>query len=105
MEILISPARASEAFPGSEAWRSGHVYSDLSLAINAATDGEGVFLADDLLCAHEIASGALVKALPETLRCAWYCAATHHERAGIPSVRTFRDWLHETATKDIAGDP
>lgn len=89
--------------PGSEAWRNGYVYSDLSLAIHAATDGEGVFLADDLLCAHEIASGALVKALSETLRCTWYCTATNNQRAGIRPVRAFREWLHETATSDTDG--
>ena len=90
--------------PGSETWRSGYVYSDLSLAIDAATDGEGVFLADDLLCAQEIASGAFVKALPETLRCAWYCSGTHHERAGIQSVRIFRDWLHQAVAGDLKRD-
>jgi LysR family glycine cleavage system transcriptional activator len=91
--------------PGSEAWRSGYVYSDLSLAIDAATDGDGVFLADDLLCARELASGALVKALPDTVRCAWYCTAIHHERKSIPSVEAFQEWLHETVTNDRDADP
>ena len=85
--------------PGSEAWRSGYVYSDLSLAIDAAADGDGVFLADDLLCAREIASGALVKVLAETVRCAWYSMAINHERKGLPFVQAFRDWLHEEGTK------
>jgi LysR family glycine cleavage system transcriptional activator len=86
--------------PGSEAWQGGYVYSDLSLAIDAATDGDGVFLADDLLCAREIASGALIKVLPETVRCAWYCTAVHHERKSNLSVQAFRGWLHETAMRD-----
>ena len=59
------------------------------------------FLADDLLCAREIASGALVKALPETVRCAWYCTAINHERKSARSVQVFRDWLHETAMGDL----
>ena len=62
----------------SEAWKHGYVYRDLSLAIDAALDGEGIFLADDILCAHEMESGTLVKALPETMRCAWYYVATHY---------------------------
>ena len=91
--------------PGSEAWRSGYVYSDLSLAIDAAADGDGIFLADDLLCAREIASGALVKVLPETLRCAWYCTAVPHEAKIAKAVQAFRDWLHGAASDDsAAGD-
>ncbi len=89
--------------PGSEAWRSGYVYTDLSLAIDAATDGDGIFLADDLLCAREISSGALVKILPATLRCAWYCMAVKHERKNLRPVQLFRQWLLETARTDWAG--
>jgi len=84
----------SEFVPGSEAWNNGYVYTDLSLAIDAALDGEGVFLADDILCAQEIESGALVKALPETVRCAWYCIATHGERVSDPAIQAFSEWIN-----------
>ena len=83
----------SEFVPGSEAWKNGYVYTDLSLAIDAALDGEGIFLADDILCAHEIDSGSLVKALPETIRCAWYCIAVRSERATDPAVQAFSEWI------------
>ncbi|MEM7225630.1 MAG: LysR substrate-binding domain-containing protein [Pseudomonadota bacterium] len=90
--------------PGSEAWRSGYVYSDLALAIDAAADGDGVFLADDRLCAREIASGALVHALSETVRCAWYALAIHHERAGDRPVQAFAEWLRTAVEDDIGAE-
>lgn len=87
----------NEFVPDSDAWKHGYVYTDLSLAIDAAMDGEGIFLADDILCAHEIESGALIKALPETMRCAWYCIGTHSERAADPAIDYFRDWVIQSA--------
>jgi LysR family glycine cleavage system transcriptional activator len=87
--------------PGSDAWEKGYVYSDLSLAIDAALDGEGIFLADDILCAQEISSGTLVKALPETLRCVWYCIAVSSERGSDPIIRTFIDWIVKAIANDI----
>ena len=87
--------------PGSDAWEKGYVYSDLSLAIDAALDGEGIFLADDILCAQEITSGTLVKALPETLRCVWYCIAVSNERGSDPIIRTFIDWMVKAIANDI----
>ncbi|MDN2661884.1 hypothetical protein OW492_00670 [Psychromonas sp. 14N.309.X.WAT.B.A12] len=47
--------------PNSNSWMHGYVYSDLSLALEAALDGEGLFLADDIICKQGIESGALVK--------------------------------------------
>jgi len=83
----------NEFVPGSDAWKHGYVYTDLSLAIDAALDGEGVFLADDILCAHEIRSGSLVKALPETMRCAWYCILRRDAQATDPVIDRFSEWV------------
>ncbi|MEM7171500.1 MAG: LysR substrate-binding domain-containing protein [Pseudomonadota bacterium] len=85
--------------PESDAWRSGYVYSDLSLAIDAATDGEGVILADDLLCAREMASAGLVRVLPQTVRCAWYCVAIRHPKTAGKAVLAFRQWLKDSVTR------
>lgn len=79
--------------PGSEAWRNGRVYSDLSLAIDAAVDGEGVFLADDIVCATELETGALVRLDDRTLRCTWYGAAFAEATASAPAIAAFRSWL------------
>jgi LysR family transcriptional regulator, glycine cleavage system transcriptional activator len=80
--------------PGSDAWRHGRVYSDLSLAVDAAVDGEGVILADDILCAKEIQTGALVKVDGRILRCAWYCAVFNEATVSFPVVKAFRSWLN-----------
>lgn len=74
-------------------WRNGRVYSDLSLAIDAAVDGEGVILADDILCAKAIGSGALVALDPRRIRCVWYAMATATRADRKPAVDTFRNWL------------
>ncbi|QPC86345.1 LysR family transcriptional regulator [Mesorhizobium sp. NBSH29] len=83
----------NEHMPGSTAWRSGYVYSDLSLAIDAATDGEGMFLADDILCKNEITQGNLIRLMPETMLCTWYCAGVANDRNTNTAVRVFLDWL------------
>ena len=83
----------NEFLPGSDAWQNGYVYTDLSLAIDAALDGEGIFLADDILCAHEMESGTLVKALPDTLRCAWYCIARSDKSRTDPLIGRFCEWV------------
>lgn len=85
--------------PGSDAWKSGYVYSDLSLAIDAALDGEGVFLADEILCSGEMATGGLVRLLPETMRCTWYCATVDANRASDSSIDTFLNWIVKEATE------
>lgn len=83
----------SEHVPDSTAWRTGYVYSDLSLAIDAAADGEGVFLADDILCANEISQGNLVRLLPDDMLCTWYCAGVTGDHSANSAVKIFLDWL------------
>ncbi len=79
--------------PGNVRWQQGRVYSDLSLAIDAALDGEGVILADGALCAKEMASGTLVKLDERQIRCVWYSIATPRKAARKPAVDTFVSWL------------
>jgi len=83
----------NEHVPNSIAWRTGYVYSDLALAIDAATDGEGVFLADDILCGNEIAQGNLVRLVPDEMLCTWYCAGVPGDHSTNSSVKVFLDWL------------
>ncbi|WP_299850897.1 LysR family transcriptional regulator [uncultured Roseovarius sp.] len=82
--------------PESKQWDQGRVYSDLSLAIDAAVDGEGVILADDILCAKEIGSGALVQLDERQIRCVWYSVATPQKNSRKPSADTFLSWLLES---------
>jgi len=79
--------------PGCEAWRNGRVYSDLSLAIDAAVDGEGVILADDILCARELETGALVRLDDRIVRCTWYCVAFDDAVVSDPAIAAFASWL------------
>lgn len=37
-----------------EEWKEGKVYSDLAIAIEAAADGEGIFLSDEIICRHHL---------------------------------------------------
>lgn len=79
--------------PASDGWRRGQVYSDLSLAIDAAVDGEGVILADDILCRSEMSSGRLVRLDERDLRCVWYQVALPQNVMRKAASETFRDWL------------
>lgn len=81
--------------PESPGWRKGKVYSDLSLAIDAAVDGEGVILADDILCQREIASGQLVRLDQRKVRCVWYQVAVHKGASKSAASSVFKDWLLE----------
>lgn len=79
--------------PGLTQWQRGRVYSDLSLAIDSAVDGEGIVLADNILCAKEIGSGALVQLDTRQIRCVWYAIATPRKASRKPAVDTFTEWL------------
>jgi LysR family glycine cleavage system transcriptional activator len=81
--------------PNSNNWQSGYVYSDLSLALEAALDGEGVFLADDIICKQEIESGSLVKISTQSLITAWYCVAVNKENESNPFIKEFIEWMVE----------
>lgn len=76
-----------------DAWSKGKVYSDLRLAIGAAVDGEGVFLADDIVCQQELTSGSLRQIDPRKCRCTWYRIATAEDLPAHSPALTFRDWL------------
>ncbi|WP_299590471.1 LysR family transcriptional regulator [uncultured Tateyamaria sp.] len=79
--------------PKSEGWRKGRIHSDLSLAIDAAVDGEGVILADDILCQREISSGQLVRLDDRSVRCIWYQIAIPRGTSKSAALSFFRDWL------------
>lgn len=78
--------------PNNIHWESGKVYSDLALTIDAAVDGEGVFLADPILCERELENGSLIPLNQDTLECAWYAMATQNNDANLSTSR-FTDWL------------
>ncbi|MES0827978.1 LysR family transcriptional regulator [Ruegeria sp. SCP11] len=79
--------------PGSNRWQQGRLYSDLSLAIDAALDGEGIILADDFLCEKEMLKGTLVQMDPRKIRCVWYSVAMPKRATRKPAAKTFSEWL------------
>lgn len=81
--------------PGSYRWEQGRVYSDLSLAIDAALDGEGIILADETLCEKEMKSGTLVKLDGRQIRCVWYSIAVPRRPTRKLAADTFTAWLLE----------
>lgn len=83
----------SEHAPDSELWKSGNVLSDLALAIDAAVDGEGVFLADKVICKRELNSGLLKPIDNRSIHCTWYRIATGQNIAQNSPAMTFRNWL------------
>ena len=83
----------TEYEPGNTQWEQGRVYSDLSLAIDGAVDGEGIILGDDVLCAKEIETGSLVRLDLRQIRCVWYSIAVPNKFHRKPAADTFSDWL------------
>jgi LysR family glycine cleavage system transcriptional activator len=89
----------AEHEPSSQCWQEGRVYSDLSLALEAAVDGEGVVLADEVLCAKALQSGALVKFDPRQIECVWYTVTLPNStREGAPA-NSFVSWLGRNAPR------
>jgi LysR family glycine cleavage system transcriptional activator len=88
--------------PNTQNWQKGRVYSDLSLAIDAAVDGEGVILADTILCHKELETGALVSCDPRQIRCVWYAMAIPKSMSANSALATFVDWLVERVRSDEA---
>lgn len=79
--------------PDSNQWEEGKIYSDFSLAIDAAVDGEGIILADEVICGQELTNGRLVRLDNRVIHCAWYSLATEKHKPLHPSIITLRDWL------------
>lgn len=88
--------------PESHSWENGYLYSDLSLAIDAALDGEGLFLADNLLCLQEIRSGALVPALDAVMRSTFYCVALPEPDIASRNKQLFTHWLSKSLDSGTA---
>lgn len=85
--------------PDSNQWEEGKVYSDLALAIDAAVDGEGIFLADDILCEKEMKAGQLVQLDDRKIRCTWYRIAIEEDTPTHSPVAAFRNWVLKSSAE------
>lgn len=71
-------------------------FNDVALVLQAAVNGHGVALGDDLLAADDLKTGRLIRPFEATAPCGtyWLLGASSRSRAR----RMFRDWLAEQLT-------
>ena len=73
---------------------NGPVYSDASLAFDAAISGQGVLLAADMMTADAISDGRLVRPFDLPVRGErGYFLATAKGRREPRKLKLFREWL------------
>jgi LysR family glycine cleavage system transcriptional activator len=74
--------------------RSGMVFSETALCLDAASRGQGVAIGDDFLAADHLAEGRLVKPFSSAVlsKNSYYFLASEAGSAH-PSVSAFRNWL------------
>ena len=81
----------------------GPVFSDTSLAIDAASAGQGVALARSALAALDLAAGRLRRPVTEALPAPFaYWIVCPRANAERPAIRLFRDWLLRQAAADAS---
>lgn len=83
---------------------NGPVYSDASLAFDAAISGQGVLLAADMMTADAVSDGRLIR--PFDLPVAGkrgYFLATAKGRREPKKLGFFRDWLAEEVPASVRG--
>ena len=79
----------------------GPVFSQASMAIDAAVDSQGVALARSALVAHDLLSGRLVRPFPLTLAVSYgYWIVCPKSTADLPKIAKFRNWLLSEAAED-----
>jgi LysR family glycine cleavage system transcriptional activator len=73
---------------------SGPVYSDASLAFDAAISGQGLLLAADMMSADAVCDGRLVRPFEKPIQGVHgYYLATAKGRRESKKLKLFRDWL------------
>src|SRR5262245_49125603 len=79
----------------------GPVLNRVSMAIDAAVDGQGIALARTTLAATDLISGRLLRPFAEELRLSkTYWIICPKATAALPKIVTFRDWLLAEAASD-----
>lgn len=81
----------------------GMVFNQMSMAIDAAVDGQGVALARTALAAWDLIAGRLVKPFAVSLKVPYaYYIVCPKVTADRPKIATFRNWLLAQAQADAA---
>jgi LysR family glycine cleavage system transcriptional activator len=80
----------------------GPVLNRVSMAIDAAIDGQGIVLARTALAATDLLNGRLVRPFANELRLSkTYWIVCPSAMSALPKIVTFRDWLLKEAATDI----
>jgi LysR family glycine cleavage system transcriptional activator len=79
----------------------GPVFSERSMAIDAAIGGQGVALARSALCAWDLLAGRLVRPFTFALKASYaYWIVCPKANADLPKIGAFRDWVLSEAAED-----
>ena len=79
----------------------GPIFSQASMAIDAAVDGQGIALARTALAAWDLRAGRLVRPFGLGLKVPYaYWIVCPKSTADLPKISTFRDWLLAEAAQD-----
>ena len=80
----------------------GPVLNRVSMAIDAAIDGQGIVLARTTLAATDLIAGRLLRPFAEDLRLSKiYWIICPQATASLPKIVTFRSWLLSEAANDM----
>jgi LysR family glycine cleavage system transcriptional activator len=80
----------------------GMVFNQMSMAIDAAADGQGVALARTALATWDLGAGRLVKPFGPMLQVPYaYYIVCPKATADRPKIATFRNWLMAQAAADL----
>ncbi len=79
----------------------GPIFSQASMAIDAAIDGQGIALARTALAAWDLCAGRLVRPFALALKAPYaYWIVCPKSTADLPKIATFREWLLAEAAED-----
>jgi LysR family transcriptional regulator, glycine cleavage system transcriptional activator len=80
----------------------GPIFSEASMAIDAAIDGQGIALTRTALAAWDLCAGRLVRPFPLALKAPYaYWIVCPKSTADLPKIATFRNWLLAEAAADL----
>ncbi len=79
----------------------GIVFNQVSMAIDAAVNGQGIALARTALASWDLISGRLIQPFAQTLDVPYaFWIVCPKSTADLPKISTFRDWLLQEALQD-----
>lgn len=85
---------------------SGPVFSQTSLAIDAAVSGQGIALARSALAALDLKASRLIRPVTETVAASFaYWIVCPKATAELPKIARLRTWLQDEATADQGSFP